>query len=75
MDSFWNATEAVGNVLIAKMDVVGLEFTMWFWILLALAVWLRNVREWLRAMARKRRDRVREQVERGIKARAQEKQD
>ena len=75
MDSFWNATEAVGNVLIAKMDVVGLEFTMWFWILMALAVWLRNVREWLRAMARKRRDRVREQVERGIKARAQEKQD
>ena len=75
MDNFWNATEALGNVLIAKMDVVGLEFTMWFWILLALAVWLRNVREWLRAMARKRRDRVREQVERGIKARAQEKQD
>ena len=75
MDSFWNATEAVGNVLIAKMDVVGLEFTMWFWVLLAVVVWLHNVREWLRAMARKRRDRVREQVERGIKARAQEKQD
>ena len=75
MESFWNATEAFGDLLIAKMDVVGLEFTIWFWILLAIGVWLNNMRTWLRMLAKQRRERVRERVARGIKARAQEKDD
>ena len=67
MESFWNATEAFGDLLIAKMDVVGLEFTIWFWILLAIGVWLNNMRTWLRMLAKQRRERVRERVARESK--------
>ena len=48
MDVFWNAAEAFGNVLIEKMDFVGLEATFWFWFLFALWMWMNNVRGWLR---------------------------
>jgi len=72
MESFWNATEAFGDLLIAKMEFVGLEATMWFWILLATGVWANNVRQWLRYVIQKRR---RERIARGIKACAQEKEE
>ena len=75
MEAFWNATEAFGDLLIAKMDFVGLEATMWFWIVLAVCVWMNNVRTWVHTLARDRRDRVRARVSRGIKACAEEKAD
>jgi hypothetical protein len=75
MNSFWDATEAFGHLLIAKMDILGLEATMWFWIVLAVCVWMNNVRTWVRTLARKRRDRIRAKVALGIKACAEEKED
>ena len=58
-DVFFNATEAFGNLLIEKMDFVGLEATMWFWILFAVGVWVNNARAWLR---RQRVERLRRMV-------------
>ena len=49
-ESFWNATETIGNIIIEKMDFVGLELTIWFWILVAVGVWANNVRTWLRLL-------------------------
>ena len=71
MYAFWDALDAFGNLLADKMDAVGLEFTIWFWILLACGIWLHNAREWVRAKARKRR----QVINAGIRARAEEKED
>lgn len=65
MDVFLNATEAFGNILIEKMDFVGLEATFWFWFLFALWMWLNNVRGWLRQYRRHRiAKRMHEEAER-----------
>lgn len=58
MDTFWNATEAFGDLIIAKMDFVGLEVTFWVWFLLAVGMWLHNVREWLLRKRMERRVRM-----------------
>lgn len=50
MDVFWNATEAFGDLLIEKMNFVGLELTFWFWFLFAIGMWLNNLRSFVRQL-------------------------
>ena len=58
METLWEAVEAFGDLLIAKMSYVGLEITFWIWFVLAIGMWLHNAREWLHRKRMERRVRM-----------------
>ena len=50
IEAFLDAAKVFGDLVVEKTEFLGLESTMWFWVLFAVGMWAHNFRAWLRQL-------------------------